>query len=237
MLNFIVCDDNLNILDKISKMLETIFINHSLDASIVLQESSGKPVIDFIKFNHVDVLLLDINLKGKISGLHIAEELRKHNKNAYIIFTTAHLEYAMLAYKFKTFDYLPKPITYERLEETILRLFVDLLDSQQKNYIKIRNSQNIVCENDIKYIKRDGMKLVFHTKSRIFETYSSFTKIESDLPKNFVRCHKSYIVNVNNISNIESSTNTISFDNNDYCLIGPKYKNNFMEVFEKHGNF
>ena len=237
MLNFIVCDDNINILDKISRMLETIFISHSLDASIVLQESSGKPVIDFIKSNHVDVLLLDINLKGKISGLHIAEELRKINKDAYIIFTTAHLEYAMLAYKFKTFDYLPKPITFERLEETILRLFVDLADSVQKNYIKIGNSQNIVCENDIKYIKRDGMKLVFHTKNKIFETYSSFAKIEADLPKNFVRCHKSFIVNVNNISNIEPSTNTISFDNDEYCLIGPKYKNNFMEVFEKNGNF
>lgn len=237
MLNFIVCDDNVNILEKISKMLETIFINHSLDANIVLQESDGKPVIDFVRTNHVDVLLLDINLKGKISGLHIAEELRKINKNAYIIFTTAHLEYAMLAYKFKTFDYLPKPITFERLEETILRLFGDLESSHQKNYIKIGNSQTIVCENDIQYIKRDGMKLIFHTKDKDFETYSSFTKIESFLPENFVRCHKSFIVNINNISNIETSTNTISFGNNDYCLIGPKYKNNFMEVFEKNGIF
>lgn len=237
MLNFIVCDDNVNILEKISKMLETIFIKQSLDATIVLQAIEGKPVIDFIRNNHVDVLLLDINLKGNISGLNIAEELRKINKNAYIIFTTAHLEYAMLAYKFKTFDYLPKPITFERLEETILRLFVDLESSCQKNYIKIGKSQTIICENDIQYIKRDGMKLVFHTNHHDFETYSSFAKIESLLPENFVRCHKSFIVNLNKISNIEASTNTISFGNDNYCLIGPKYKNNFMEVFEKYGIF
>lgn len=237
MLNFIVCDDNVNILEKISKMLETIFINNSLDANIILQAYEGKPVIDFVRTNHVDVLLLDINLKGKISGLHIAEELRKNNKNAYLIFTTAHLEYAMLAYKFKTFDYLPKPITFERLEETILRLFVDLESSHQKNYIKIGKSQTIICENDILYIRRDGMKLLYHTTKQDYETYSSFTKIETLLPKNFVRCHKSFIVNINNISNIKVSTNMISFDDNDYCLIGPKYKNKFMEVFEKNGNF
>ena len=237
MLNFIVCDDNINILERLSKMLDTIFINHSLDANIVLQAAEGNTVIEFIANNPVDVLLLDINLKGEISGLHIAEELRKINKNAYIIFTTGHLEYAMMAYKFKTFDYLPKPITFERLEETILRLFGDLESSAQKNYIRIGKSQTIVNEQDIHYIKRDGMKLIFHTKVQDFEAYSSFAKIETTLPENFVRCHKSFIVNVNNIANIETSTNTISFGNDDYCLIGPKYKNNFMEVFEKNGNF
>lgn len=235
MLNFVVCDDNVVILSKISKLLETIFIKHSFDANIALQETNGSKVIDFIKANHVDVLLLDINLKGEVSGLNIAEELRKTNKNAYIIFTTGHLEYVIMAYKFKTFDYLPKPITLERLEETIVRLFSDIENEGHRKYIKIGNSPTIVCESDIQYIRRDGMKLVYHTEAREYETYSSFSKIQDVLPDNFVRCHKSYIVNVHNITNIEPSTNTISFGNNNQCLIGPKYKNNFMEVLDNYG--
>lgn len=235
MLNFVVCDDNNVILNKISKMLESIFIKHSLDANIVLKSNSANDVISFIKNNKVDVLLLDINLKGNISGLNIAEELRKTNKSAYIIFTTGHLEYVMLAYKFKTFDYLPKPITIEKLEETILRLFNDIENSSHKKYIKIGNNQTIICENDIEYIKRDGMKIVFHTNKQDYETYSSFKKIQLNLPQNFVRCHKSFIVNINKISNIETSSNTISFENNSHCLIGPKYKNNFMEVLNNYG--
>ena len=155
MLNFVVCDDNVVILSKISKLLETIFIKHSFDANIALQETNGSKVIDFIKANHVDVLLLDINLKGEVSGLNIAEELRKTNKNAYIIFTTGHLEYVIMAYKFKTFDYLPKPITLERLEETIVRLFSDIENEGHRKYIKIGNSPTIVCESDIQYIRRD----------------------------------------------------------------------------------
>lgn len=235
MLNFVVCDDNNVILNKISKMLESIFIKHSLNANIVLKSNSANDVISFIKNNKVDVLLLDINLKGNISGLNIAEELRKTNKSAYIIFTTGHLEYVMLAYKFKTFDYLPKPITIEKLEETILRLFNDIENSSHKKYIKIGNNQTIICENDIEYIKRDGMKIVFHTNKQDYETYSSFKKIQLNLPQNFVRCHKSFIVNINKISNIETSSNTISFENNSHCLIGPKYKNNFMEVLNNYG--
>lgn len=235
MLNFVVCDDNTVILNKISKMLESIFIKHSLDANIVLKSNSANDVISFIKRNKVDVLLLDINLKGQISGLNIAEELRKTNKSTYIIFTTGHLEYVMLAYKFKTFDYLPKPITIEKLEETILRLFNDIEYSSHKKYIKIGNNQTIICENDIEYIKRDGMKIVFHTNKQDYETYSSFKKIQLNLPQNFVRCHKSFIVNINKISNIETSSNTISFENNSHCLIGPKYKNNFMEVLNNYG--
>lgn len=237
MLKFVICDDNIIILNKISKMLETIFINNSFDANIVLQETSGSNVISFIQKNHVDVLLLDISLDGNVSGLNIAEEVRKINKNTYIIFTTGHLEYVMLAYKFKTFDYLPKPITFERLEETILRLFNDLENIHNNKYLKIGNTNTIVYENDIQYISRDGMKLVFHTELKEYEIYSSFNKIQDSLPDNFVRCHKSFIVNINRISNIESSQNIISFKNNNHCLIGPKYKNKFMEVFNNYGIF
>ena len=83
---------------------------------------------------------------------------------------------------------------------------------------------------DIYYIKREGMKLVFKTNSDTFEAYSSFNKLSNKLPDNFVRCHKSYIANVDNISHVESNTNTLFFDNSSKCYIGPKYKNNFMEV-------
>ena len=43
------------------------------------------------------------------------------------------------------------------------------------------------------------MKLVFHTPTRNYEAYSSFSKLQKQLPKNFIRCHKSFIANINNI--------------------------------------
>ena len=234
MLNFVLCDDNLLVLDRLSSMFESIFLNNNYDAHIVFKSGNSSEILDYISKNHTDVLVLDINLKSDISGLELAEKIRETNKNMYFIFITGHLEYSMLAYKVKTFDYLAKPITKERLEETLVRLFNDLYNSP-KSYINI-DSKQFVEQSDILFIKRDGMKLVFYTKSKIYTAYNSFSKLEGCLPDNFIRCHKSYIVNVNNISNLDITTNTIFFENNQKCYIGPKYKNDFLEVI-KNGIF
>lgn len=233
MLNFVLCDDNFSVLTKLHKMLDAIFIKNNYDATIVFESDNPIDIINYSKDNFVNVFILDIDLKSEINGLYLASELRKHNKNAYIIFTTGHIEYVLQAYKVKTFDFLPKPIVYERLEDTIIRLFNDICSTNNK-FIRLSN-KTILNQNDIDYIKRDGMKLVFCASGNTFETYSSFNKIENCLSENFVRCHKSYIVNIKNIVTVDFTNNIIKFKN-DCCYIGPKYKSEFMEVFN-HEHF
>ena len=234
MLNFVLCDDNLTVLDKLSKMLESIFIKNSIDAIVGLKTTSANEVLSYLNKNSVNALFLDIELQSNLSGLQLAEKIRLTNKNSYIIFLTGHLEYMLLAYKVKTFDYLPKPITLERLEETIIRMLTDAKNSPKK-FIRIDNKNTIINQDSIYYIRKDGMKLIFQTKNHCYEVYSSFNKIQSCLPDNFVRCHKSYIANIDKVTDIKAS-NIILFDNHCSCCIGPKYKNNFLEVFN-NGNY
>lgn len=233
MLNFVICDDNPNILNKFSVILESIFINHNYDAEIGLVTSDVDELLNYVDENKTDVLILDINLKSDKTGLEVASAVREKHKNTYFIFTTAHLEYAMIAYKFKTFDYLAKPVTSERLEETIVRLFEDIY-GLPKRYIKIDNKKTIIDENEVLFIKRDGMKLVFHTKNRDYESYSSFNKMQNVLPSNFVRAHKSYIVNINNIVNLDPVSNMIYFSDNSTCDIGPKFKKDLIMEVKNH---
>ncbi len=234
MLNFVICDDNLNILEKISTMLEKIFVKHNYEAQVVFKSGNYHDILNYVDSNKVDVLFLDIKLQNDKTGLEIAETVRKKNKDAYLIFTTGHLEFAMMAYKYKTFDYIAKPLTIERLEETIVRLFEDV-NGLPKKYIKIDNKNTFIDESEIYYIKRNNMKLLFHTPSRDYEIYSSFNKIKEILPDNFIRCHKSYIVNISNVLNVDSVENRLYFQNNDFCDIGPKYKKDLMEVFKNDG--
>lgn len=233
MLNFVLCDDNPNVINVIDKMLNSIFIKNNIDAEVTFKTTNANDLLDYINKSVVNVLILDIELNSDYTGIELAEIIRKTNKSTYIIFSTGHLEYALVAYKVKTFDYLPKPITLERLEETILRLVNDT-QSNPKKYIKLGNKNTLINQDSIYYIQKDGMKLVFHTDSKNYEVYSSFNKIQDCLPENFVRCHKSFIANINKITNIQSS-NTVLFEKGNSCAIGPKYKNNFMEVF-KYGN-
>jgi len=235
MLNFVICDDNENMLNKFNKMFDTIFISNNIDGSIIFSSTNPIDVLDFAKTNFVDVFVLDIQLKSTMSGIELAEKIRAFNKDSYIIFTTGHLEYSLLAYKLKTFDYIPKPITLERLEETVLRL-VDDINGTPKKYIKIDNKNTLVDESEILYIKREGMKLIYHTTTKDYDTYSSFAKMDSLLPKNFVRCHKSFVVNLNRIIHVEPVSNMIYFNDNSSCEIGPKYKREILEVLTNYGN-
>lgn len=231
MINFVICDDNQHMVDRLSNLFETAFIKGNFDAKIILKTTDSKKLLDFIANNPVDVVILDIQFNNSnMSGLDIAKQIRILNKNCYIIFSTSHYEYILQAYKFKTFDYLIKnTITVDILIDTLTRLFYDI-SGQTTNYVKIDNKGTIIEYNSILYIERTAVKITYHTLTGNYEAYSSFNKIEPNLPSNFVRCHKSYIANINNISSVKISSNTIIFKDNSSCCIGPKYKQKFLEV-------
>ena len=79
MLNFVVCDDNLNILNKFTKMLDSIFIKYGYDASVAYQSTDANNILTFVNSNKTDVLILDINLKSNITGLQLADKVRETN--------------------------------------------------------------------------------------------------------------------------------------------------------------
>ena len=83
MLNFVLCDDNEIIVAKLSKMLESIFIKNNLSAEVGFTSTKYDEIIEYVSNNKVDVLLLDIELKAKMSGLEVANLIRKENKTIY----------------------------------------------------------------------------------------------------------------------------------------------------------
>lgn len=236
MLDFVICDDNSNALNRLEKLLESAFIARGLEAQIVLSTTEPGDLVNYIKHHSVNVVILDIDLKAKVTGLDLANLIRKQDKNVYIIFTTGHLEYGLIAYKYKTFDYLSKPVTIERLLDTIDRL-VDDMFGDDTQFVRLDNNKTIIKQDGIQYIQKDGMKVIFHTDTRDYESYSSFKKILPQLPHQFVQCHKSYIVNTKKITDIDITNNSIFLNNNQdlKCYIGPKYKSQLMEVLN-YGN-
>ncbi len=231
MLNFILCDDDIHMINKLSLLFEKAFMKNDFDAKIVLKTSNHKELLSFMSSNPVNVVVLDIEFKNtKINGLNIAEEIRKINKDCYIIFITSHFEYVMEAYDYKTFAYLFKnSLSVDTLSDTLNRLFDDISGTSTK-FIKIDGKGTFIDLNDIQFIEKNGMKLIYHTLHGIFNTYNSFSKIENNLPNNFVRCHKSFIANVNNIAHISLADSSITFKNDEVCYVGPKYKSSLLEV-------
>ena len=233
MLNFVFCDDEQKMLDRLSVLFEKSFAKIDFDAKIVLKTSNYKEVLDFMSNNTVNVVVLDMEFKNSnLNGLNIAEEIRKMNNSCYIFFITSHYEYLAQAFEYKTFAYIFKNnLTLDTISNTLSRLSNDI-SGNNKKFIKIDSKGTFLELNEIQFIEKSGMKLIYHTIDECFYTYASFSKIENLLPKNFVRCHKSFIANINNISSISLADNSIVFNNNEVCYIGPKYKNSFMEVID-----
>ena len=233
MLSFIICDDNIHMINKLSLLFEKAFMKNDFDAKIVLKTQNYKELLSFMSSNPVNVVVLDIEFKNtKINGLDIAEEIRKINKDCYIIFITSHFEYIAEAYDYKTFAYLFKSsLSVDSLSDTLNRLFDDISGTSTK-FLKVDGKGTFIDLNDIQFIEKSGMKLIYHTSHGLINTYNSFSKLENKLPDNFVRCHKSFIANVNNIAHISLVDSSITFKNDEVCYIGPKYKSLLMEVID-----
>lgn len=231
MLKFVICDDDIHMLGRISSLLEKVIVANDFDAKVVYKTTDFKELLSYISENKIDVVILDIEFYGKSeNGLDVAKQIRFFNKNCYLIFITSHFEYIAEAYKYTTFDYIFKYcLSIETLTSTLTRLFDDVSASETK-FLKIDNKNTFIDLNDVQYIEKSGAKIIYHTFHSDYITYSSFNKLK--LPKNFVRCHKSFIVNINNIANISFNDNIIHFKNGSICYIGPKYRNTLMEVID-----
>jgi two-component system response regulator LytT len=193
---------------------------------------------DYLCENTVDLLLLDLNLMGR-DGF----DLLKVNVAAayHTIVISAYADKALAAFEYGVLDFIAKPFDRERLEKAFNRL----LASSQKNYygcrylsVKKQGVIELVAVADVSIIKAEGhyslLKLslddisIDNKEGNTHLHSKSIEKIMQILPRNFLRVHRSYIVNMDNVKKIiinEGSRYTLEIDNHQEIPIGrTKYK-------------
>ncbi len=194
---------------------------------------------DYFASNSVhtsDLFFLDIQLSG-INGMDIAKKLRDSEYTGEIIFLTSFREYVFDGYQVHALNYLLKPpaipLLYSCLNEVV--------ESLKSNYYVFRYKQEII---QIKYKDILCLSSFLHsidiiTREEHFIQYASLNAILNCLPKQFVRVHRSYIVNMMHIHKI--SRNTITLSNRTTVPIGRQYLNNvrttFMEYATRFDNY
>lgn len=172
---------------------------------------------DFARFKP-DVAFVDIDLNGQ-SGLECAKILTELNPKLKVIFATAHSEYMANAFEIYAFDYLVKPFNVERVVKTLSRIKgetatvisseVNETVAQSDRYrdkllIKGKEQVTLVDKKDIIYMERVESTTNIVTKEQVYVTSVSLGSLEDKLdPTEFMRCHKSYIINVSKIRQIE----------------------------------
>lgn len=188
----------------IENYIKTILDEENIEYEVI-KYCSGEELLE-ANLKDVDILLLDIKMDN-INGMDVARKIRQSGNKMEIIFITSLIDYVQDGYEVKAYRYLLKPINFEELKKHLLTCIKEIKLSKH-NYIIIKNKSNTykINSNEITYIEVQKKDMLIHTINKNFEVRYSLEKIEKDLNLDqFVRCHKSFIVNLNYVENIKSN--------------------------------
>lgn len=168
-----------------------------------------------------DVLFLDIYMKAT-NGMDAAKQLCARGYSGGIIFTTTSREFGAASYEVNALDYLVKPFSYERFLKAI-RKSGDTLTSAL-SYISIPSGRQSVklFLRELLYVETGVHCLLFHTKRDTVKSPLTMAEAEVLLlsHENFIRCHRSYIINLNEVENVTDTT--VLLTNGDRVLLNSK---------------
>jgi len=182
----------------------------------------------------IDLVFLDINLP-ELSGIELAKVIPQTVK---IIFTTAYSDFAVRSYEVNTIDYLLKPITYQRFFQAAAKAkkIFETEKVQQttplvQSHFFVKSGKKIVQVNwnDIYFIEalKEYMSIV--TLSEKILVYKRMSEFENILPASFKRVHNSYIINLDQIEQVEDNTVYI---NKKPIPISKSYRDDFFAVIK-----
>lgn len=170
--------------------------------------------------SNYDLVFLDINMP-KISGIDF---LRNGNIKPMVILTTAYTEYALDGFENAVIDYLVKPFSYERFFKACLKAkeqfdlrrlssTPDLKDQKQDDhfYVKAAGRLERINYDDLLFFEASQNYVLIHTGSKKLMVYLTLKALTDHLPAHqFVKVHKSYVVNIYKIQSIEGCVLHIS---------------------------
>jgi two-component system LytT family response regulator len=208
---------------------------------LVAECRSAAEAMSIMDSTDVQLLFIDINMPD-ISGMEFVKSL---TNKPYIVFTTAYSEYAVEGFRVEAIDYLLKPITFTNFLKAANKVknLIELTANNQKesvrttaNHLFVKSDYKLIRIglDDIKYIESMHEYIKIHLVSdKPVMTLLSLKSIEEQLPADqFMRVHRSFIVNLSKIAVIER--NRIVFDGKVYIPVSEQYKNKFEAYIAKN---
>lgn len=234
MLNVFVCEDNTIQRNAVVKIIKNTIMIEELDMQFVLDTPNPYELLETVRTNqNTGIYFLDIDLKCDMNGLKLAQQIRMFDPRCFIIFVTSHseLSYMTFQYRVEAMDFVLKDTPSEakvKIRECLLNALERYALQTNKIHkvytIEIGERKISVDYDDILFFETSNNihKIVLHAKDRQIEFSGSMKELEHILDDNFVRCHRSFLVNKNNIKEIETKNRIIYFINGETCLMSTR---------------
>jgi DNA-binding LytR/AlgR family response regulator len=227
-LKCVVVDD-----EPIARQIVEKYCSYLPDVDIVGSCSDALMAKEIVSSQEVDIIFLDINMPV-LDGLAFVKTLRKQPQ---IIFTTAYKEYAHEAFDISACDYLLKPFSLERFIQAVDKAKSQIAGhapgvspspaSAQELFIKSEGRIHKFSADDIHYAEAQGNNVKIVTEQGTIVTTMTFSSFEAQLTgSNFIRVHRSFIINKSKIRVIEGNR---IFVGDSEIPIGTNYREQFFK--------
>ncbi|MFC6266931.1 LytR/AlgR family response regulator transcription factor [Frigoriflavimonas asaccharolytica] len=220
----IILDDEPLAISLLEKYVQKI---NYLD--LVFSSENPISVLEYIKNNEVDLIFLDIQMP-QLSGIDF---MKISGEKLKYILTTAYSEYALQGYEHNVVDYLLKPISFERFQKSTLKAqeYFQINESGSTYFfIKSGGQQIKINFSEILCIESIKDYVCIKTESEEYVYLETLKSLETLLPKNFPRVHKSFIINLDKILKFNSKTVTIISEKE--IPIGETYKSQMFSALK-----
>jgi two-component system LytT family response regulator len=214
----IIVDD-----EKLARDLLKEYLENYPEIEVLDEADQGTDAVEKIDKLKPDIVFLDVQMPG-MTGFDVLEDIEHE---PYVIFVTAYDQYAIKAFEKNAVDYLLKPLDEERFRNAVNRALKrktlehssieDLLSSMKSErkgsydtHIFVQKSEKLfnLPVDEIVYLEASGDYTIITTKADQFVSSSGIGKLEEILnPEVFIRVHRSTIVNVNYLKEIERHFN------------------------------
>ncbi|QHT69358.1 response regulator transcription factor [Rhodocytophaga rosea] len=199
----LIIDDDPLVCDMLSHFVSKVdFLEYSI------QCQSGTDALNLLAVESFDLVFLDIDMP-EVTGMELIKNI---NPSIPVIIITSSSEFALESYNYHVIDYLLKPVNYARFYKAVQKAYqIKKSKADSKPGIEeifIKDGHNLVKLNlkEVLYIEAVSNYVSFKTATKTYLSLMSMQKLEESLPDNFMRIHRSYMVNIQKIDKIEAGT-------------------------------
>lgn len=234
MLNIFVCEDNPVQRRTIVQIIQNAVMIEELDMKLVLDSGDPYVLLEEIKASqNTGIYFLDIDLNSDMNGMKLAQQIRLLDPRGFIIFISAHSELSCMTFQYRVeaMDFVLK----DNPAEAKVKIKECLLNAMERYTLHTNKTHKVyttqvggrkisVDYDDIFFFETSGNihKVILHAKDRQIEFSSTMKELTSTLDDNFVRCHRSFLVNKNNIKEVDAKNRIIYFTNGETCLMSTR---------------
>lgn len=244
MIDIYICEDVQKQRERIAYYVETAIMFEEYDMELKLATDDVDAFLQSVRESkNIGLYFLDIDLGNGKNGLELAKEIREYDPRGFIVFVTSHSEMSLLTFQYKVeaLDFIIKdePRNIQRrigeCMEKVIQRSENISRGEVRTITIVRGGQRITLKQDeIMFFETsvNEHKLIVHTGQKSMEFFGKIKDIEQEVGEDFLRCHRSYLINKKNVKKIDYINKIIYMKDGAECPISSRMLSHVKKQFK-----